>query len=50
MINDIIGYQSQWHFNLLVSIKRCFKVHIFDVVTTKFGIGHADNAVLHEFG
>jgi hypothetical protein len=32
-------------FYVLILIKRCFEIHILDVGTAKFGIGHADNVV-----
>ncbi len=50
MFNDIIRYQLQWHFYVLISIERCFEIHILDVCTAEFGIGHTDNAVPHDFG
>ncbi len=50
MFDDIIKYQLQWHFHVLVSIKRCFDIHILDVRAAKFGIEHTDNAVPHDFG
>ncbi len=49
MFNDIVGYLSQWHFLLLILIKRCFEKHILDVSNAEFDIGHADNAVPHDF-
>ncbi len=49
MFNDIVKYQPQWRFHVLVSIERCFEIHIPDVGAAKFGIGHADNAVPHDF-
>ncbi len=49
MFGDIVGYQLQWHFHVLVSIKRCLEIHILDVSATKFAIGRADNAVPHDF-
>jgi hypothetical protein len=38
MFDDIVRYQSQWHFYALILIERCIKIHILDVGTTKFGI------------
>ncbi len=49
MFDDIIGYQLQWHFHVLVLIERCFEIHIFDVCTAKFDVGHTNNAVPHDF-
>ncbi len=49
MFDEIVGYQLQWHFHVLVSIKRFFKVHILDVGAAKFGVGRTDNAVPHYF-
>jgi hypothetical protein len=49
MFNDIFGNWLQWHFHVLISIKRCFKIHILDVGAAEFGIGHADDAIPHDF-
>jgi hypothetical protein len=39
MLDDIVGYQSQWHFHILVLTKRYFERHICDVRAAIFGIG-----------
>ncbi len=49
MFNDIVGNLPQWHFHTPTLIKRCLEIHILDVGATKFGVGHADNAVPHDF-
>jgi hypothetical protein len=49
MFDDFTGYQSQWHFHVLVLTKRCFEIHILDVSTAELGIECAENAVPHDF-
>jgi hypothetical protein len=50
MLDDIDGYQLQWHFNVLVLIERYFKIHILDIRVAKFGAGRTDKPVPHDFG
>jgi hypothetical protein len=49
MFNDIVGNQPPCHFHILISIKRCLKIHFFDVGAAELGLGHADNAFPHDF-
>ncbi len=49
VFKDVLWKQLEGHLHVLVSIKRCFRIHIFDISSTKFGSWGTDDAVPHYF-
>ena len=49
MCDDVIGEKRQWHLHILISIERCFEIHILDVGATELGSRGANHAIPHDF-
>ncbi len=49
MGNDVTGKKLEGHAHVLVLVEGCFKIHVFDIGTTKFGTSGAKHTVPHTF-
>ncbi len=49
MVDDVLWEKGHWHFHILIPVKGCFEVHIFDVIASKTGPFGADDAVSKGF-
>jgi hypothetical protein len=43
--NNVIGTKFEGHVHVLVSVKGCFELHVFDIGTTEFGAWGANHTV-----
>jgi hypothetical protein len=37
VVNDVVWKKFEGHSHVLISIKRCFEIHVFDIGATEFG-------------
>jgi hypothetical protein len=50
VFNDVIWEKFEGHLHVLISIKRRFEIHVFDIGATEFGSRRTDYTVSHYFG
>jgi hypothetical protein len=47
VFNDVIWEKLDGHLHVLISIEKCFEIHVFGIGATKFGSWGTDDTVPH---